>query len=60
MFVSVLPSVCIPSVVRVLTCVSARLLFDEFLQFKLRLWGGHLWSGGYAVRTAEYRYQRKN
>jgi len=51
-FVSAPPSVCIPSMVRVLKCVSAQLLFDEFAQIRLRLWGGHLWSEGYAVRTA--------
>ena len=38
--------------VRVLKCNSARLLFEEFSEIKLRLWGGHLWSEGYAVRTA--------
>jgi len=52
LFVSAPPSVCIPSIVRVLKCVSAQLLFDEFPMIKLRLWGGHLWSEGYAVRTA--------
>ena len=51
-FVSVKPSVSVASVVRVLKCVSAKLLFEEFLQLKLRLWDGHLWSEGYAVRTA--------
>jgi putative transposase len=51
-FVSVKPSVCVASVVRVLKCVSAKLLFEEFLQLKLWLWGGHLWSEGYTVRTA--------
>jgi putative transposase len=35
-----------------LKCNSDRLLFLEFPQLKLRLWGGHLWSEGYAVRTA--------
>ena len=29
-----------------------KLLFEEFPEIKLRLWGGHLWSEGYAVRTA--------
>jgi putative transposase len=51
-FVSASPKVCIPEIVRVLKCNSARVLFDEFPQIKLRLWGGHLWSEGYAVRTA--------
>jgi len=44
-----------PEIVRVLKCNSARLLFEEFLELKLRLWGGHLWSEGYSVRTARYR-----
>jgi putative transposase len=48
-FVSVRPSVSVASVVRVLKSVSAKLLFEEFLQFKLWLWGGHLWSEGYAA-----------
>ena len=52
LFVSAPPSVCIPEMVRVLKCVSAQLLFEEFAQLKLWLWGGHLWSDGYAVRTA--------
>jgi putative transposase len=38
--------------VRVFKCVSAKLLFEEFPEIKEKLWGGHLWSGGYAVRTA--------
>jgi putative transposase len=51
-FVSACPKLCIPEVVRVLKCNSAKLLFEEFIELKLRLWGGHLWSEGYAVRTA--------
>jgi len=31
---------------------SARLFFEEFAQIRLQFWGGHLWSEGYAVRTA--------
>ena len=38
--------------VSVFKCDSAKLLFEEFPELKLRLWGGHLWSEGYAVRTA--------
>ena len=52
LFVSVPPKVCIPEMVRVFKCVSAQLLFKEFPQIKKQLWGGHLWSDGYAVRTA--------
>ena len=51
-FVSARPKVCIPEIVGVLKSNSARLLFDEFPQIKLHLWNGHLWSEGYAVRTA--------
>ena len=51
-FVSAHPKICIPEMVRVLKCVSAQLLFVEFPDIKLQLWGGHLWSEGYAVRTA--------
>ena len=51
-FVSAPPKVCIPEIVLVFKCVSAQLLFNEFPQLKLRLWGGHLWSDGYAIRTA--------
>ena len=52
LFVSAPPKVSIPAMVSVFKCVSAKLLFLEFPQLKLRLWGGHLWSEGYAVRTA--------
>jgi len=51
-FVSAPPKVSIPDLVRVLKCVSAQLLFEEFPEIKSQLWGGHLWSEGYAVRTA--------
>jgi len=48
-FVSAKPKVCIPDIVCVLKSNSARLLFLEFPQIKLHLWGGHLWSEGYAT-----------
>jgi len=51
-FVSAPPKLCIPVLVRVLKCNSAKLLFLEFPVLKEKLWGGHLWSEGYAVRTA--------
>jgi len=51
-YVSAPPKVSIPEMVRVFKCVSAKVLFEEFPQLKLRLWGGHLWSDGYAIRTA--------
>jgi putative transposase len=51
-FVSAPPKMCIPEMVCALKCNSAKVLFGEFAQIKLQLWGGHLWSEGYAVRTA--------
>ena len=51
-FVSAPPKVSIPEIVRVFKCVSAKVLFEEFPSIKLLLWGGHLWSDGYAARTA--------
>ena len=51
-FVSAQPKVCIPEMVRVLKCNSAKVLFLEFPLIRKQLWGGHLWSEGYAVRTA--------
>jgi len=52
LFVSAPPKWSVPELVRVFKCNSAKLLFEEFPQIRLRLWGGHLWSEGYAVRTA--------
>jgi putative transposase len=52
LFVSAPPTSSIPEMVRVFKCVSAKTLFEEFPQLKLQLWSGHLWSEGYAVRTA--------
>jgi putative transposase len=51
-FVSAPPKVCIHEMVRVLKCNSAKSLFEEFPMLKEKLWSGHLWSEGYAVRTA--------
>jgi len=51
-FVSAKPKVCIPEKVSVLKPNSARLLFEEFPLIRLQLYGGHLRSEGYAVRTA--------
>jgi putative transposase len=52
LFGSAPPKLCIPMLVRVLKCNSAESLFEEFPLLKERLWGGHLWSEGYAMRTA--------
>jgi putative transposase len=52
LFVSAPPKVCVPEMVRVFKCVSAKTLFDEFPMIRKQLWGGHLWSEGYAIRTA--------
>jgi len=35
----------------VFKCISARLLFEEFSQINLKLWGGHLWSDDYIYTT---------
>ena len=51
-FVSALPKVSVPELVRVFKCISAKVLFEEFPEIRCQLWGGHLWSEGYAVRTA--------
>ena len=51
-FVSASPKVAIPVMVRLFKCISAKVLFEEFAEIKVQLWGGHLWSEGYAVRTA--------
>ncbi len=51
-FVSASPKTGILLMVRVLKCNSTNVLFLEFPQIRLKLWGGHLWSKGYAVRTA--------
>jgi putative transposase len=50
-FGSAPPKVCIPEMVRVLKCNSAK----EFAVLREKLLGGHLWSEGYAVRTAAIR-----
>ena len=52
LFVSAPPKVSIPEMVRVFKCVSSRLLFKDFPKIRSQLWGGSLWSEGYAVRTA--------
>ena len=51
-FVSAPPKVCILEIVCVLKCSSVKFFFVEFPVLREKLWGGHLWSEGYAVRTA--------
>jgi putative transposase len=51
-FVSAPLKVSIPDLVRVFKCISAKVLFVDFHEIKKQLWGEHLWSEGYAVRTA--------
>ena len=46
------PTHSIPKLVHLFKGRSARLIFQEFPHIKKRLWGGHLWSGGYFVTTA--------
>lgn len=45
------PQHSIPSMIKALKGVSARLLFKEFPQLKKKLWGGHLWNPSYFVAT---------
>jgi len=52
LFVCAPPKLCIPEMVCVLKCNSAKLLFEEFAVLWAKLWGGYLWLEGYAVRTA--------
>ncbi len=51
-FVSALPKVYFPDLLRVFKCISAMVLFVEFSYIKKQLWGGYLWSEGYVVRAA--------
>ncbi|MBS4220283.1 IS200/IS605 family transposase [Bacillus sp. FJAT-49711] len=46
------PQHSIPTIVKALKGVSARLLFKEFPELKGTLWGGHLWNPSYFVATA--------
>jgi len=46
------PQHSIPSMIKALKGVSARLLFKEFPQLKKKLWGGQLWNPSYFVATA--------
>jgi putative transposase len=50
-FVLAQSRVCIAEIVCVLKCNSAKMLFEEFSLIRKQLWGGYLWSEGYAVRT---------
>lgn len=45
------PQHSIPSIMKALKGVSARLLFKEFPILKRKLWGGHLWNPSYFVAT---------
>jgi putative transposase len=45
------PQHSIPSIMKALKGVSARLLFKEFPQLKKKLWGGNLWNPSYFVAT---------
>ena len=52
LFLSAPPRYSPAQVVQILKSISARMIFKEFPKIKEQLWGGHLWSEGYAVRTA--------
>ena len=43
-FVSAPPKVAIPVMVRLFKCIFAKVLFEEFAEIKVQLWGGSLWS----------------
>lgn len=45
------PQHSIPSMIKALKGVSARLLSKEFPQLKKKLWGDHLWNPSYFVAT---------
>jgi putative transposase len=45
------PQHSIPTMIKALKGVSARLLFKEFPNLKNKLWGGHLWNPSYFVAT---------
>ena len=45
------PQHSIPTMIKTLKGVSARLLFKEFPSLKKTLWGGHLWNPSYFVAT---------
>jgi putative transposase len=45
------PQHSIPSMIKALKGVSARLLFKEFPMIKKKLWGGNLWNPSYFVAT---------
>ena len=45
------PAISPASVVQILKSISARELFKKYPDIKKFLWGGHLWSIGYYVRT---------
>ena len=45
------PQHSIPSMIKALKGVSARLLFKEFPKIKKQLWGGNLWNPSYFVAT---------
>ena len=45
------PSIYIPSLMKALKGVSARLLFRQFPEIKSSLWGGHLWNPTYFIAT---------
>ncbi|MTW84378.1 IS200/IS605 family transposase [Virgibacillus dakarensis] len=45
------PQHSIPTMIKTVKGVSARLLFKEFPELKRKLWGGHLWNPSYFVAT---------
>ncbi|AIQ39411.1 IS200/IS605 family transposase [Paenibacillus sp. LMG 31459] len=53
------PQHAIPSMIKALKGVSARLLFKEFPPLKQKLWGGHLWNPSYFVATVSENTEKQ-
>ncbi|MDR6999852.1 putative transposase [Neobacillus niacini] len=53
------PQHSIPTMIKTLIGVSARLLFKEFPGLKRKLWGGHLWNPSYFVATVSENTEKQ-
>lgn len=51
MLINCKPQHYIPSIMKALKGVSARLLLKEYPELKSKLWGGHMWNPSYFVAT---------
>lgn len=59
LLISASPQNYIPSMIKALKGVSARLLFKEYKDLKKELWGGHLWNPSYFVATISENTQEQ-